>query len=224
MAEEYARRFYASSSWIKLRAALIQERGPICARCGRIVADSSQLIGHHKTPITPENINEPRITLNPENIELICSVCHNAEHERFGKRKAREVILIYGSPCSGKTTLANQLMERGDLIICMDRITQCISGRGNPRDKPDNLRFNAFRLRDALLDMVKTRYGQWRSAYIIGGYPRRQERERLTMELGAQIIYSEASQEVCLARAEAYGTFADEWKKYVRKWWEAYEA
>ena len=39
-----------------------------------------------------------------------------------------EVILVYGAPCSGKTTLANELAQRGDLILDRDLLYRGISG------------------------------------------------------------------------------------------------
>jgi hypothetical protein len=35
---------------------------------------------HHKTYITPTNINNPDITLNFNNLEFVCHDCHNEEH------------------------------------------------------------------------------------------------------------------------------------------------
>ena len=35
---------------------------------------------HHKVRLTPENIHEPAVTLNFENLELLCQECHNREH------------------------------------------------------------------------------------------------------------------------------------------------
>lgn len=223
MAEAYARKFYASSEWIALRAALIQERGLVCERCKKIIIDTSKLIGHHIIPITPDNIDKPDIVLNKKNIILICFDCHNEEHQRYGHTKSHAVYIVYGSPFAGKKTMVNQLMQRGDLVINMDLIYQAISGRTNIYDKPDNLKLNVFRVRDVLLDMVKTRYGKWYDAYIIGGYPARAERERLALSLGAELIYCKATQSECLARAQRCGVFAEEWGKYVIKWWEMYQ-
>lgn len=217
--EEFAKKFYASKAWRDLRMAIIAERGPVCQRCGRVIANTIQIIGHHKIHLTPDNIDNPQIALNQNNIELICFDCHNKEHRRYGYAN-RGVFIVYGSPLAGKRTLVNQLLGRGDLLLDMDAIYQCISGMER-YDKPNNLRFNVFALRDKLLDMIKTRYGQWHDAYIIGGYPNKQERERLAKELGAQIIYCEATQEECLLRAQAMGTRAKEWEGYVAKWWEA---
>lgn len=50
-------------------------RGPLCAvRCaGEIV--------HHKTELTPRNIDDPMITLNEDNLETVCRTCHAIIHE-----------------------------------------------------------------------------------------------------------------------------------------------
>ena len=44
------------------------------------VADNLGDIVHHKIRITAENVHDPEITLNFENLELLCRRCHNDEH------------------------------------------------------------------------------------------------------------------------------------------------
>ena len=46
-----------------------------CERCD----DPAQMV-HHRTHITPENINDPNVTLDWANLESLCMDCHNAEH------------------------------------------------------------------------------------------------------------------------------------------------
>lgn len=41
---------------------------------------------HHKIPLTAENISNPKVTLNWENLELLCKTCHDQEQERRKKR------------------------------------------------------------------------------------------------------------------------------------------
>ena len=41
---------------------------------------------HHKKPITDENINDPKITLNWDNMELLCKQCHDEERKIREKR------------------------------------------------------------------------------------------------------------------------------------------
>lgn len=75
--QEFANKFYKSQAWIDCRKAYIAGlKDKTCPRCkqrpGKIV--------HHKIPLTEDNIDEPLITLNPENFEYICQVCHTQEH------------------------------------------------------------------------------------------------------------------------------------------------
>jgi hypothetical protein len=188
-----------------------------CAKCRGFFPDTSRLVAHHKIELTAANVTNPAIALNPANIEIVCYDCHNAEHKRFGYGK-REVFIVYGSPLSGKFSFVAQTAGRGDLILDMDRLYSAVSNTAL-YDKPDNLRFNVFALRDKMIDMIRTRYGQWHDAYIIGGYPRKAERERLAMELGAELIYIESAKEKCLAQAATMQGFA----RWIEKWWGEYE-
>ena len=36
---------------------------------------------HHKIRLTPENITDPSIALNWDNLELLCKACHQEEHQ-----------------------------------------------------------------------------------------------------------------------------------------------
>ena len=87
--KKYAEKFYHSRKWQKARTAYIFERqsidGGVCERCKRELG----YIVHHKKRITPENISDIDITLNPENFEYLCKLCHDREHEEeiYGKRR-----------------------------------------------------------------------------------------------------------------------------------------
>lgn len=53
----------------------MSSKNGICERCG-----APARIVHHREYITPENINDPDITLNWDNLEALCQDCHNKEH------------------------------------------------------------------------------------------------------------------------------------------------
>lgn len=75
--KEYAEKFYKSQKWIKCREAFIKSLpNKLCNRCHKIPGK----IVHHKEHITPDNINNPYITLNFNNLEYLCQDCHNKEH------------------------------------------------------------------------------------------------------------------------------------------------
>lgn len=220
MAQEFAERIYTSKEWRELRHNLIVERTPKCERCSKVCIDTSKLVGHHKIELTEQNVHDLDVVFNPINIEIICSDCHNKEHRRFEGKAARKIYIIYGPPLSGKRALVNQLSTYGDLILDLDSIYQCISGQ-EMYHNPNNLRFNVFSIRDKILDMIKTRYGNWYDAYIIGGYPSKAERERLQKELSAELIYCEASRQECYERLVVNGR-GGQWCKYIDKWFDEF--
>lgn len=75
MAKDYAKSFYHSKAWRDTQAAYMASQYYICERCGSVAR-----IVHHKKHITPQNINDPCITLDWNNLEALCMDCHNAEH------------------------------------------------------------------------------------------------------------------------------------------------
>ena len=68
-------KFYASKKWLKIRTAYRIYRHGICERCGR----PGEIV-HHKSYINTQNIYKPEITMNFDNLELLCRDCHNKEH------------------------------------------------------------------------------------------------------------------------------------------------
>lgn len=77
MALDYAKAFYNSSAWRKLRLYICESRHWMCEECG---CYGNQV--HHIEEITPDNINDPNITLNEKNLMLLCEECHNAKRKK----------------------------------------------------------------------------------------------------------------------------------------------
>jgi len=73
--KEWAKPFYKSKAWQDCREAFFIFRHGLCERCG-----GPGKIVHHKIYLTPQNINDPNISLNWDNLELVCQDCHNEEH------------------------------------------------------------------------------------------------------------------------------------------------
>ena len=92
-------------------------------------------------------------------------------------------------------------MSRGDLVVDMDRLYSAASMLPY-YDKPENLLSNVIGIRNALIDNIKTRYGKWNNAFIIGGYPDKYKREKLAEDLGAEIIFCDVSKAECLKRLD----------------------
>ena len=85
MAKDYAEGFYNSAAWLKCRAAYIEHVHGLCERCHR-----PGYIVHHKCYLTPDNINDPDVTLNFDNLEYLCLKCHNKEHDDWNRIKIKQ--------------------------------------------------------------------------------------------------------------------------------------
>ena len=220
---------YISSEFRQLRQQLMQERvdtegNIICAHCGKPILRDYECIAHHVIEVTLSNLNDISITLNPDNIELVHHKCHNKHHNRFGYAYKR-VYLIWGAPCSGKSTFALENKGRNDLIIDIDLIWQAITG-GCKYDKPDALKTQAFQLRDCLLDSVKTRAGKWDAAYYVTTEPRKAARDRLCAKLGAEAIYIPCTKAEALERLANDPERADylpQWAEYINNFFDCME-
>ena len=219
--------FYRSREWHKLmqviKAERINERGElICEHCEKPIVKAYDCIGHHVIELTENNVDDVAIALNPDNIMLVHHRCHNKIHNKLGYSD-RKIYLVYGSPLSGKSTFVKKNMDEGDLIIDIDNIWQCISNCDR-YVKPNRLRSNVFQLRDTMLDMIRVRNGKWLNAWIVGGYPMKNERERLCKSLKAREIFIDTPKDECIKRLyeNPNGRDIDEWVKYIEDWWQKF--
>lgn len=85
MAKSFSKPFYHSAQWLSCREAYAKKKCYICERCG---APGTEV--HHKIILTPENINDPEVTTNFDNLCLLCWDCHRKLH-REQDNKARQV-------------------------------------------------------------------------------------------------------------------------------------
>lgn len=223
--------FYNSDKWRDFRKWLINERtnkkdGVLYDEItGKPLLKSYDIVAHHKTPLTMQNVNDYSVSLNPENVILISQDTHNKEHNRFGYVSERKVYYVYGAPCSGKTTFVNNIKGNSDIVVDMDNIWQCITG-GQRYEKPNALKTNAFALRDCLYDMVKRRAGKWERAFIIASGAVKGVRMREIESFGAEEIYIDTDKETCLKRLANDKNRTEqqkvEWRKYIERWFDDY--
>lgn len=214
--------FYKSKEWTDLLEQLKLERVEgngdlLCEHCHKPIVKKYDCIGHHIKELTEANVNNYSVSLNPDNIILIHFKCHNEIHERFGYESPKKVYIVYGSPCSGKSTWVQENATKDDLVLDIDKIWECVS-ICDKLHKPNRLKANVFGVRDTLLDQIRTRTGQWKKAFIVGGYPLLMDRQRLAERLGAELIFIDATKDLCLSRAAS-----EDWKKYIEDWFEMYQ-
>ena len=78
--KEYAERFYSSTEWKKCRETAYKRDRYLCVDCMKKGFQVPAEEVHHINPITPDNIENPEITLNLENLVSLCRECHKARH------------------------------------------------------------------------------------------------------------------------------------------------
>lgn len=98
MAKEFAKRFYNSKEWRKCRAHFIAQRIAIDGGLCQVCRQEQGYIVHHKTILTPDNITNPDITLNEENLLFECKQCHDREEAHLYGEAPRCIFDINGNP------------------------------------------------------------------------------------------------------------------------------
>lgn len=227
--------FYKSRKWESFRRYIINQRtepdGFVrCAICGKPILKPYDLIVHHTEELTDDNFQDATISLNPALVECVHFKCHNKIHDRFTEghaptytAKEKKVFIVYGSPCSGKTSWVRDTATELDLVVDLDSIFEAI-GVAPRYEKPGALRSAAFAVRDTLYDLVKYRSGKWRHAYIITGGALKGDRDRLKARVGAdELIFISATMKECIERAAERGDKAREWMEYINQWFECFQ-
>ncbi len=214
--------FYKSKEWNNLinqiRLDYINDDGLLlCEYCNKPIIKAYDCIGHHKIELTNDNVNDYDISLNKNNIMLIHHKCHNIIHERFGYERQKKIYVVYGAPCSGKSTWVQANAGVDDIVLDIDNIWQMIT-INDRYVKRDRLKQNVFGIRDCILEQIKMRVGKWKNAYIIGGYPLASDRVRLENLFNCEFIFIDETKEVCLQRSkDRIG-----WDKFVEDWFNLY--
>lgn len=206
--------FYKSNKWETFRKIIIEERTDAdgfihCAICGKPILKKYDLIVHHKQELDDLNVDDVSISLNPDNVECVHFKCHNQIHERFGYNKTsahkyvqKHVYIVYGSPCSGKSTWVHDNASASDLVVDLDSIWQMIS-TNDRYTKPDALRSVVFEMRDKLYDIIKYRNGKWHNAFVITGGALKGDRERLKQRINADdFIFIDTDMNECMKRVK----------------------
>ena len=78
----FAEDFYTSIWWRETRRSYLESVHWLCEDClaKGLIKRAEEV--HHKIKLTPENLSDPSIALNWNNLELLCKQCHMDEHQR----------------------------------------------------------------------------------------------------------------------------------------------
>lgn len=76
------KQFYNSSVWKNMRRVIYEREKGCCQRCGKFVFGRQAQV-HHIIPIK----KNPMLKLEPNNLKLLCPVCHSIEENKIEKEK-----------------------------------------------------------------------------------------------------------------------------------------
>ena len=78
----FADAFYKSQAWMRCARGYRRSVGGLCERCKKrgLIVPAEEV--HHKTHLSPENINNPEVALNWANLIALCKDCHMKEHRK----------------------------------------------------------------------------------------------------------------------------------------------
>lgn len=107
----FAARFYSSKAWQKCRTSYMKSVSGLCERCFKKGLIVPAVIVHHKEWLTPENIHNPAITMNFENLEALCRDCHEEEHSEEN-RLARQKPRRYTVDKDGNVTITGEMPKQ----------------------------------------------------------------------------------------------------------------
>ena len=109
--KDFAARFYTGKNWRKLSQAYMHSRFYICEICGKAAK-----ICHHRIWLTPDNIMDIDISLNPDNLQCLCQDCHNKIHSCSSDNIFSEDGELLGNESKAQQTLSENEKNLDALI------------------------------------------------------------------------------------------------------------
>lgn len=79
MAQQWAKQFYNSRQWKDCRRYVLRRDSYTCKYCYNRATEV-----HHVVELTPDNINDIHIALNPNNLLSLCHKCHTNITQGYG--------------------------------------------------------------------------------------------------------------------------------------------
>ena len=127
------------------------------------------------------------------------------------------VYLIYGSPCSGKSTYIKEHIQRGDLVCDVDLIYGAITN-SDQHNAELYTHEVACQLDSALKEIIRERKGNWKNAYVVSLANTEEKLQKAKDQINAdECIFIDTPYEVCMERAKER-PFYFQW--IIQEWFE----
>lgn len=125
-------------------------------------------------------------------------------------------VIIWGAPCSGKTTYVKEHAKPGDLVFDYDALYEAISFLPSKTRSP-GLRSVMFELSDAVYGIIEKHPEL--DAWIITATKDKAKIESFVTKLGATVVYLETTREEAHERCNTDGR-PEIWHSYIDQWFD----
>lgn len=182
--------FYTSKAWQKCRryviADILSRDGALyCSRCRKEIMEPNDAVLHHIKPLNDDTVGDPDVAYNPDNLEILCHSCHNAEHDKgWSVSREKRVYILCGGTDADREKYIVEHASDGALVVSIPRIQDALS----PRRKRDRLMPVVWQVRDVVYTSIEKRFGPWTDAWIVGEFSNVAEREALARRMGGTVL------------------------------------
>lgn len=239
--------FYDDPKWVHKRGNILRRDEYLCRQCRRYGKTTPAKTVHHIYPYG----EYPQYRLTDINLLSLCSECHNGMHDRnndtmtdkgiYWQDKIRKelgiedhdiiegfrVVVVWGSPASGKTTYVKQHMKQGDMVVDLDNIKQAISLHGKTASM-SNLMPVALDIRAHIYDLIADRQTiKADTVWVVAGLPKQSDRDYIKAKLRPnEMKHIDSNVDTCIAHALEDKERVDKeiQLKIIYKWFEEYDS
>lgn len=238
--------FYEDPKWLHKRGNILRRDDYLCRQCKRYGKTTPAKTVHHIYPYG----EYPQYRLTDINLLSLCNECHNGMHDRnndtmtdkgiYWQDKIRKelgiedhdiiegfrVVVVWGSPASGKTSYVKQHMKQDDMVVDLDNIKQAISLQGKSASM-SNLMPVALNIRAHIYDLIANREViEADTVWVMAGLPKQSDRDYIKAKLRPnEMKHIDSDIEACIAHAMEDRERIDKETqlKIIYKWFEEYE-
>ncbi len=199
--------FYSSTAWRKKRNQIMSQYGGLCQDClDEGITNVADVVDH----VIDLKIS-PQLALVDDNLRPLCHNHHNKKKstkihttDYFPTIRdiKEEVIIIWGSPASGKSYYCNQIATQNDLIIDLDIIRAELLGKNIYEWKDrEGLKDAIIQRNKILFSLCKAK--RYNKVYFIVSSPKYNNLKHWKDQLKAKVHYMDVSESDCIKRALA---------------------
>lgn len=154
------------------------------------------------------------LTINGEQVDM-------SRYSNPPRAAVQSVEIVYGAPCSGKSTYVREHAMEGDLFYDYDALVRAMTTEDKRGTEKTVAHEVAIGVRGLMINKLADEKCAAKRAYIITRWPTDNLREQLA---GMAVVEHrmEASREECLSRLESDDTRTDKaaWRDIINRWFD----